>query len=350
MPIVGPFRGVGQGGRDGRNTVTTLGIRPRETIDPMTAHPATLGATLRAWRDRLSPAAAGLPIRRGRRASGLRREELAELTGISVDYVVRLEQGRFTTPSAQVVAALARALRLTDAERDHLHRLAGLRPPIDGEISDRVPPGLHRVLHRLHDAAVAVFAADWQLIWWNPGWAALLGDPLSTPPALRNFARDRFPIDGDGPRLSHWPVTSLAGDAVDAAIVSDLRRATGRFAGSDRLAGLIRVLTAGNRRFAELWASGAVGTHREDRKIVDHPAAGPVAVDCDVMIDGDAELKIVILTAAPDTEDETRLRLALGSGVAGTGPWLTPPPHPGTVSLRHCLTQEPSRSGAAPRA
>jgi transcriptional regulator with XRE-family HTH domain len=274
----------------------------------------SLGATLRAWRDRLSPAAAGLPSGRTRRARGLRREEVAELAGVSVDYLVRLEQGRAMTPSAQVIAALARALQLTTNERDHLHRLARLVPPTDHEISDHIPPGLHRVLHRLGDTAVAVFAADWQLIWWNRGWAALLGDPSSTPPALRNFARDTFPI-GDGPHLSQWPVTSLASGMVEAAVVSDLRRARGRFPNSSRLTDLVHELMTGNRRFAELWASGAVGAHREDHKIVDHPTVGPITVDCDVMIDGDAERKIVVLTAAPDSEDETKLRLAVLSGV-----------------------------------
>ncbi len=281
----------------------------------MTTHRTEFGATLRAWRDRLAPTAVGLPSGRSRRARGLRREELAELAGISVDYVVRLEQGRFTTPSAQVVAALARALQLGNAERDHLYRLAGLVPPADREISDHIPPGIHRVLNRLGDAAVAVFAADWQLIWWNRGWSALLGDPSSTPREHRNFARDSFPINADRPRLSQWPVTSLARDTVDAAIVSDLRRATGRFPNNGRLTNLIRVLTAGNQRFAELWACGAVGAHREDHKIVEHPTVGPIEVDCDVMTDGDAELKIVILTAAPGTEDETKLRLAFLSGI-----------------------------------
>jgi transcriptional regulator with XRE-family HTH domain len=272
-----------------------------------------LGATLRAWRDRLPPGAAGLPAGRSRRAAGLRREELADLAGISVDYVVRLEQGRFATPSAQVVAALARALRLNAVERDHLYRLARLAPPGDGEVSDHIPPGMQRVLHRLGDTAAAVFAADWQLIWWNRGWAALLGDPSAAPEALRNFARDTFPVGGAGPVLSQWPVTSLGGDTVEAAVVSDLRRATGRFPQSARLATLIRTLTAGNARFAELWSSGAVGAHREDHKIVEHPAAGPIAVDCDVLSDDD--LKIVILTADPGTGDETKLRLALVAGV-----------------------------------
>ncbi|MGW6530840.1 helix-turn-helix transcriptional regulator [Streptomyces venezuelae] len=281
----------------------------------MTADIAKLGPMLRTWRGRVSPDAAGLSIGHRRRVTGLRREDLAELAGISVDYVVRLEQGRYVTPSAQVTAALARALQLTDAERDHLYRLAGLAPPADGEISDHIPPGLYRMLNRLGDAAAAVFAADWQLIWWNRSWAALLGDPSSTPSALRNFARDTFPADGAGPRLSHWPVASLGQSAVEASVVSDLRRATGRFPGSDRLADLIRDLTMGSRRFEELWASGVVGAHREDHKIVHHPEAGPIAVDCDVLTDGDAERKIVVLTAAPATEDETKFRLAVVSGI-----------------------------------
>jgi transcriptional regulator with XRE-family HTH domain len=272
-----------------------------------------LGPTLRAWRERLTPAAVGLPAGRSRRAKGLRREELAGLAGISVDYVVRLEQSRFTTPSAQVVAALARALRLTADERDHLFRLAGLAPPAAAALSDDIPPGVHRLLTRAGESAAAVFAADWQMIWWNPAWAALLGDPSTTPPALRNFARDTFPLDGDHPRLSHWPVTSEAEEVKQAAIVSDLRRATGRFPGNHRLESLIRALAAGNSRFATLWSAGAVAAHREDHKVVHHPAAGPIEVDCDVLTDSDAELKIVLLTAAPGTDDEEKLRHAVSA-------------------------------------
>ena len=270
----------------------------------------SLASTLRAWRDRVSPAASGLPTGPSRRAKGLRREELADLAGISVDYLVRLEQGRSTTPSVQVVAALARALRLDDAERDHLYRLAGVVPPSHAEISDHIPPGLRRLLDRLDDSAAAVFAADWRIIWWNRSWAGLLGDPSSTPPELRNFARDTFPVDSEAPRLPHWPVTSSAQDTVEAAVVSDLRRATGRFPGSTRLSDLIQLLRTRNEHFAELWARGAVGVHREDHKIVDHPVVGPIAVDCDVITDGDAERKIVVLTAAPDSEDQTKLRIA----------------------------------------
>jgi transcriptional regulator with XRE-family HTH domain len=272
---------------------------------------AGLGAMIRTWRDRLPPSAAALPVGRSRRAVGLRREELADLAGVSVDYLVRLEQGRATTPSAPVVASLARALQLSTAERDHLYRLAGLAAPADDSISDHIPPGVHRVLTRLGDAAVAVFAADWQLVWWNRGWAALLGDPGAHPPRLRNFARDRFPVDDTPPSLARWPVTEDDTGATDAAVVSDLRRATGRFPHDTRLAELIRVLRT-NQRFAELWATGTVAAHREDHKTIEHPSVGPVTVDCDVLSDDD--LKIVIMTAAPGSEDETKLRLAAIAG------------------------------------
>ena len=285
----------------------------------VTATPGTeLGATIRAWRNRLPPSAAALPEGRARRTPGLRREELAGLAGMSVDYVVRLEQGRATTPSAQVVASLARALQLTTAERDHLYRLARLVPPADGSIPHHIPPGVHRVLSRLGDVAVAVFAADWQMLWWNLAWAALLGDPSTSPPELRNFARDTFPVGPRPARLASWQVTSLAGGTTEAAVVSDLRRATGRFPHDARLTELIRLLTEGNRRFAELWAIGAVGAHREDRKTIDHPSVGPITVDCDVLTDGDSDLKIVIMTAVPGSTDETALRLATVAGVTGS--------------------------------
>lgn len=281
----------------------------------MATTPGTgLGAMIRTWRDRLPPSAAGLPMARGRRTAGLRREELADLAGVSVDYVVRLEQGRATTPSASVVASLARALQLSAAERDHLYRLAQLVTPVNGTISDHLPPGVQRVLARLGDVAVAVFAADWQLLWWNRTWAALLGDPAASPPRLRNFARDRFPLNADPAHLALWPVTEADRDATDAAVVSDLRRATGRFPQDRRLATLIRELNAGNQRFAELWATGEVASHREDRKTIDHPSVGPVMVDCDVLTDGDSELKIVIMTAEPGSEDETKLQLAAVTG------------------------------------
>lgn len=282
----------------------------------MSGEETSLGATIRAWRDRLSPADAGLPAGRSRRAAGLRREELADLAGMSVDYVVRLEQGRANSPSAQVVSSLARALRLSVAERDHLYRLAGLQPPPDGVISDHIPPGVQRVLTRLGETPVSVFSADWRLIWWNRSWAALLGDPSVVALEDRSLVRSRFPVAGSGPLTAPGRIVSQDQDATDRAIVADLRRASARYPGDTRLAVLIRRTLEGNARFAALWHDGSVGTHSEDRKTIRHPDIGDIVVDCDVLSDAGTDLKIVVYTAVPGSEDETKLRLAQVAGVS----------------------------------
>jgi len=286
----------------------------------MSAGDTSLGATIHAWRDRLTPAAVGLPLRRSRRAAGLRREELAELAGISVDYIVRLEQGRATTPSAQIAGALARALQLSRDERDHLYRLAGLQPPQDGTIMDHIPRGMQRVLTRLGETPVAVFAADWRLIWWNRSWAALLGDPSGLAADDRNLVKSRFPVGADRTRLAAWPIMSENVEASDRAIVADLRRASARYPGDARLAALIGRTLAGNQRFARLWRDGAVGWHVEERKTIRHPGVGDITVDCDVLSDSDTDLKIVIYTTVPGSEDETKLDLARVAGVRPTRP------------------------------
>jgi len=280
----------------------------------VTTNELGLGAALRAWRERLPPEAAGRPAPRGRRTPGLRREDLADLAGLSVDYVVRLEQGRATTPSAQVVAALARALQLSTDERDHLYRLAGLQPPATGIIGEHVPPGLQRILARLGDTPAAVFAADWQLVSWNAGWSALLGDPTGIPVKDRNLVRSRFVSGTECHPLAGWPVISGDPEATDRAVVADLRRATGRYPADPRLSGLIREMLQTSPRFAELWHEGSVAGHAEDRKTIHHPAVGPITVDCDVLASTDSDHKIVIYTTTPGTEDASRLELALVTG------------------------------------
>lgn len=276
----------------------------------MTVEDASLGATLRVWRDRLAPAAVGRPAGRSRRAPGLRREELADLASLSVDYVVRLEQGRATAPSAQVVAALARALQLTRTERDHLYGLAGLGPPGDRVISDHISPGVQRLLTRLGDIPVAVSAADWRLVWWNPSWAALLGDPGEVAPEDRSLVKTRFPVAGSHGRTHAWPVRSENPEATDRAIVADLRRASARYPEDRRLAELLRRTIDGNPRFAELWRTGAVGKHITDRKKIAHPTVGEITVDCDVLHAGDSDLRIVAMTAPAGSEDANKIELA----------------------------------------
>jgi transcriptional regulator with XRE-family HTH domain len=276
----------------------------------MRAADTGLGSTIRVWRERLSPADVGLAAGWSRRAVGLRREELAGLAGVSVDYIVRLEQGRATTPSSQVVGALARALQLTRIERDHLYRLAGLQPPGDQMISDHIPPGVQRVLTRLGDAAAALFAADWRLVWWNPTWVALVGDPSAIAPENRNFVHSRFPLYEDQQRIEAWPVHSDNDEVTDRAIAADLRRASARYPEDRRLAELLQRTISGNARFAELWRTGAVGEHAEDRKTIMHPTVGEITVDCDVLHAGDSDLKIVVFTAPPGSEDATKIELA----------------------------------------
>jgi len=273
----------------------------------------TLAATLRVWRDRLTPEQVGLPAHRPRRTAGLRREELAELTGLSVDYIVRLEQGRATSPSVQVVAELARALRLLPAERDHLYQLAGLQPPPDRRISDVISPGVHRLLSRLGDVAVSVFAADWQQIWWNARWVALLGDPADVAPEDRNFAGARFPVPGSRAQVAAWPVQVSQQPISDRALVADLRWASARYPADPRIGELVARLLDGNPAFAALWRLGVVGQHTDDFKTIEHPLMGAVQVECSVLTVSDTDLKIVALTEPAETKDTRRLEVMRGS-------------------------------------
>jgi len=176
---------------------------------------------------------------------------------------------------------------------------------------------VQRVLTRLGETPVAVFAADWRLIWWNRGWAALLGDPSVIAPEDRSLVKSRFPVAGERGRVAASPVVSENREASDRAIVADLRRASARYPHDQRLATLIRRALDGSPRFAKLWHDGAVGGHAEDRKTIRHPDIGEITVDCDVLNDSDTDLKIVIYTAAPGSEDATKLDLAR---LAGTRP------------------------------
>ncbi|WP_310724378.1 helix-turn-helix transcriptional regulator [Streptomyces sp. N2A] len=259
------------------------------------------GRTVRRWRDRASPEAAGLPGRGHRRAAGLRREELAMLAGISVDYVTRLEQGRATHPSEQVVEALGRALRLSGAEREHLFHVAGLVPPGQGTVPAYITPSVHRMLDRLTGTPVAVSDASWTLLLANPLYTALMGERQGRE---RNGAWRAFL--GTGGRVRH---TTQSRRALETAVVADLRAAVRRYPADQRLRQLIAELRANSDRFAELWDSGAVGRHEASRKTIDHPQVGTMTLDCDLLSVAGSDLRIMIYTAEPGTEDAERLEL-----------------------------------------
>ncbi len=256
---------------------------------------------MRRWRDRVSPEVAGLPVGGPRRAPGLRREELALLAGISVDYVTRLEQGRATNPSDQVVEALGRALRLSGAEREHLFHAAGLAPPGQGTVPAYITPSVQRMLDRLIGTPVAVFDAAWTLLLANPLHAALLGEyhGKDRNAVWRNFL-------GSASRIRHTP-QSLG--ALQTAHVAELRAAATKYPADQQVRRLIGELRAKSDTFALLWDSGAVGRPEASSKTIDHPQVGPLTLDCDVLSVAAGDLRIMIYTAEPGTQDAERLAL-----------------------------------------
>ncbi|MBL1068613.1 helix-turn-helix transcriptional regulator [Streptomyces sp. 7-21] len=262
------------------------------------------GRAVRRWRDRVQPQAAGLPSGGRRRAPGLRREELAFLAGISVDYVTRLEQGRASHPSPQVVEALARALRLSRPERAHLFRLAGLVPPGPETVPAYLTPGVQRLLDRLRETPVAVYDAAWNLLVANPPYAALMGDPSGWRGNERNAVWRN--LVGSGNRTRQTPAERRE---FESALVADLRQAAERYPGDQQLRRLVADLRQASERFAELWDSGVVGHHESARKTIEHPQAGPLTLDCDVLTVAGSDLRIMVYTAEPGTEDAERLAL-----------------------------------------
>lgn len=288
-----------------------------------------LGTALRRWRDRLSPAAVGLPERAKRRAAGLRREELADLAGLSVDYVVRLEQGRATNPSAQVVATLARALQLSREERDHAYRLAGLLPPADGTISRLVPAGVQRMLARLGDFPVGVFAADWTLLTWTPSWAVLIGDPTDKTPAERNLIRAVFAGRQNG--LSDWPVRH-ADVGLPAALVADLRSALVDYPDDEGLVTLTEEMKDASPEFARYCREGTVGRHVSSRKTIEHPDVGDITLDCDVLTAPGSDVRLVVYTPVPGSADEEKLDFLRVTRGQRAGATSTPAPVPPATS------------------
>ena len=269
------------------------------------------GRAVRRWRDRVQPAAAGVPVGGRRRAVGLRREELAGLAGISVDYLTRLEQGRATSPSVQVVEALARALRVSDAERDLLFRLSGHSTPGLDVVSSRITPSVQRLLDRLANTPVAVYDATWTLIVANAPYDALMGPTTSWQGIERNSVWRH--LVGPGSRAVHTPEQQRE---FEAGLVADLRLTAAHYPHDQRLTQLIREITAASPRFEKLWESSAPTPHQDfgRHKVIDHPDVGHITLECDTLVVAANDLRIMIYTAEPDTEDAERLSLAIVLG------------------------------------
>lgn len=273
-------------------------------------HTWEFGRAIRRWRDRVDPDAAGVATGPRRRAPGLRREELAALAGISVDYLTRLEQGRATAPSEQVVEALARALRLNADERAHLFALAG-RDPGAGVVSGHVPPSVQRLLDRFEGIPMVVYDAAWNLVVANAPYDALMGATS----LLRGRERNAVWRNILGP-ASRARQSAEEHDAQVASLVADLRATAARHPADARLRELVADLRAASARFAELWdtVADAPSSGGGRRKIIDHPLVGPIEVDCDTLVVAQDGLRIMLYTAEPGTADAERLQLAIVLG------------------------------------
>jgi transcriptional regulator with XRE-family HTH domain len=269
------------------------------------------GRSVRRWRDRVTPEDVGVPAGNRRRASGLRREELAGLAGISTDYLTRIEQGRATSPSAQVVESLARALRLPDAERDLLFRLAGHAAPGVDLVPTRITPSVQRLLDRLASTPVAVFDATNTLIVANAPYVALMGDTSGQKGIERNTIWRH--LVGPGSRARHTPDEQAD---FETQIVADLRMTASRYPADRSLRHLISHLAAQSPRFVELWESDLTVDLRDTskHKIIDHPTVGPIELDCDALLVAGDDLRILVYTAEPGTDDAERLALAVVLG------------------------------------
>jgi transcriptional regulator with XRE-family HTH domain len=268
------------------------------------------GRMVRRSRDRVAPEAVGVPVGRRRRASGLRREELAGLAVISADYLTRLEQGRATAPSVQVVEALAQALRLPDSEREVLYRLAGHAMPGPDLVPSRLTPSIQRLLDRLAHTPVVVYDATWTLLTANAPYDALMGETSTWHEMERNAIwRNLHGLN----RTVH---TAREQADREARLIADLRLTSSRYPADQRLRRLIRDLIDDSPRFAELWAGETTPPPADlsKRKVIDHPSVGPITLDCDTLLVAGDDLRMMAYTAEPGTEDAERLALAIVLG------------------------------------
>ena len=236
--------------------------------------------------------------------AGLRREEVAQLAGVSVDYLSRLEQGRAQKPSPSVLASLARALRLSSDERSHLLRLGGHAEPGSGTIDRHITPSVQRLLDRLAELPVMVIDAAGGLVAANALATALIGDFSGLPRRERNFTWRQF-TDAPSPLLR----TPAEQAAAEEGMVAELRDALGRYPHDDELSSLIEDLRAVSPRFAELWGQHAVARAPARRKTFLHPEVGTITLDCDALTVGGSDLRLIVYTAPAGSSDADALAL-----------------------------------------
>lgn len=259
---------------------------------------------LRRRREELRPDDVGLPAGARRRAPGLRREEVAQLAAMSTDYYTRLEQRRGPQPSTQMLASLARALRLSADEGDYLHRVCGHAAP-DRLVGGHVAPGLLRVMDRLVDTPALVLTPLGETLVQNEPARALFGD-ASHLTGWERSATYRWFVH---PEQERWRYPEDDHERQGRAQVASLRAARGAAGPGSRAAELVQVLLARSPEFARLWEAHEVSRRFEDHKVLIHPEIGPIEVDCQALFTEDASQVLLVLTAPPRSEADSRLRL-----------------------------------------
>lgn len=253
-----------------------------------------LASFLRARRARVTPRDAGLPELGRRRTPGLRRQEVAQLAGMSIDYYIRLEQGRGPHPSRQVLSALGRALMLTRDERDYLFRLAGEAPPAPASPGREITPGIRYLLDSMPVTPAYVVDAAYNVLAWNDLATHFIGNLAGY--SDRNMIRWTF-------RRSPADVVWSDEDFLrfTRSTVADLRAGYARYPGDPEIETLVTEMLALSPRFAEMWQAHEVEVRGPMLKRVNHPLAGPLEFECNVLHIAETGQRIIAYCAAPDS-------------------------------------------------
>ncbi|MFG1665468.1 helix-turn-helix domain-containing protein [Streptomyces sp. Y7] len=287
-----------------------------------------LAAFLKSRRARVRPGDVGLTAGPRRRVPGLRREEVAQLAGLSADYYTELERGRGAQPSDQTLAALARALRLDRDERDHLFHLADRRvPPAAHGPAAHVEPGLLSLLDRLTTTPAMVITALHETLAQNALAAALVGahPGIGSPAAGGPTAGFLYRWFTEPSSRTLYPPEDHPHHS--AVFVADLRAVAARRGRDAEIDGIVARLRRSSEEFAALWDTRDVGVRRADHKRIVHPTLGVIEVDCHSLFSEDGHQRLLWFTAAPGSEGAALLELlsvvgrqdmsAAGEGQAG---------------------------------
>lgn len=251
-----------------------------------------LASFLRSRRDRLRPEDHGLPPGR-RRSPGLKRTEVAQLAGISVDYYIRLEQGRSVHPSQPVLAGLARALKLTSDECDYLYRLAFSESstPVCAT-TDRVRPSMHRLLEGMMPVPAYVISRNMDVLAWNDMGAALVADFGALPKGQRNLLWLLFCDPSARSLYVHWESAARQG-------IARLRLFAARHPDDQSVVSLVGELSVRSAEFRQWWACYDVQDCGSGRKEFDHPMVGRLSLDWEAMLLPDGNDQYLVTYTAP---------------------------------------------------